>query len=163
LNQILKHPIISSVIAGLILYISTQVEGFWSSVWNILCVIFIKAIYIFEIQVSLPLWIIFPIFILLAFEAVKRLFFASKRPKNRDLSKEEINILNLIVKKDGEAVSYFDITTNLKIRYFEAEQIIEALSELKLIESYENAFDGIQIYLTIEGRDFILGNKFKCT
>jgi len=67
------------------------------------------------------------------------------------------------MKKDGEAVSYFDITSNLKIRKLEAEQIIEALSELNFTESYENAFDGIQIYLTTKGRDFILGNKFKCT
>lgn len=163
MKKIFEHPIISAVIAGLILYFLTKIEGFWSSVLNVLSSIPFKIISILQTQISIPLWIILPIFILLVFCLVKFLFLVTKKRKNRDLSKEEINLLNLITTKDGQPVAYIDITSNLKIRKLEAEQIVEALSELGLIEAYENNFDGTQIHLTDKGRDFILGNKFKGT
>jgi predicted transcriptional regulator len=125
--------------------------------------IFFKTISILQIQVGVSLWIILLIFILLVLWLVKLLFFVTKKRKNRDLSNDEVNLLNLIVNKDGQAVTYNYITSNLQIKKLKAEQIVEALSELELIESYENNFEGTQTYLTEKGRDFILGNDFKRT
>jgi DNA-binding MarR family transcriptional regulator len=163
LKKIFEHPIISAVVAGLILYIATQVDGFWSSVWKFLSSVLLKTLNILQTEVSIPLWVVLLASILLILGLIKFLLFVTKKPKNRDLNSEEISLLELIVIKDGQALDYNEITSKLKVKKLIAEQIVEALSELELIETYENNFDGSQIYLTEKGRDYILGNKFKST
>ena len=159
----LEHPIIAAVIAGLILYISTQVDGFWSSVLSFLSSVFFNTFNIFQTEISIPVWVVLLASIPLILCLIKIFLYVTKKSKNRNLTTEEINLLKFIVSRDGQVLGYNEITINLQIRKLIAEQIVEALSELELIETYENNFDGTQIYLTEKGRDFILGNKFKST
>lgn len=163
MKKILEHPIIAGVIAGLILYISTQGDGFWSSVLSFLSSVFFKTLNIFQTEITIPIWVVLLASIPLVLCLIKTFLYVTKESKSRNLTTEEINLLKFIVSKDGQALGYNEITINLEIRKLIAEQIVEALSELELIETYKNNFDGTQIYLTEKGRDFILGNKFKST
>lgn len=163
MKKILEHPIIAAVIAGLILFVLTQVDGFWSSVLSFLSSVFFKTLNIFQTEINIPVWVVLLASIPLVLCLIKNFLFVTKKSKNRNLTTEEINLLKFIVSKDGQTLGYNEITINLQIRKLIAEQIVEALLELELIETYENNFDGTQIYLTEKGRDFILGNKFKST
>lgn len=132
--------------------------GYWPSIWSGLSSLFLNTINFLKIQASIPFWVILLTCIVLFYCLVKLLFLIYNKLKSRTLTEIEINLLNLAAEKDGQALSYNDITSTLRIKKLAAEQIVEALYELDYIEVYENSFEGTQIYLTGKGRDFILGN-----
>ena len=131
MKKIFEHPIISAVVAGLILYIATQVDGFWSSVWKFLSSVLLKTLNILQTEVSIPLWVVLLASILLILGLIKFLLFVTKKLKNRDLNSEEISLLELIVIKDGQALDYNEITSKLKVKKLIAEQIDNSSKEKK--------------------------------
>jgi uncharacterized membrane protein len=79
------------------------------------------------------------------------------------LTDEEIEFLKLLIKKDGQAVDISDIKYKLSYPKLQADQIIESLSNLGLVRAHNNYMHGLQVNLTREGRDYVLGNKYSRT
>ena len=171
MNKILTHPVVSTVIGGLILSVIgwvfvilpdvwLSIQSFGKSIGDALAVkfeIYVWVILICAIPLLLSLKIILSQFL---FPNDSELIATVKNQQPIELTEEERNVLELLVQKDGTAAEYSDLKNRLRLPRLQAQQILEALVGLKLIEVYDNQFDGPQIYLTDYGRDFMLGNKY---
>jgi hypothetical protein len=191
-KKILEHPIISAIIASLVVSFLGWLFGLFPVVWESLAVSSTKLVLFMTVTFEVPLWLILivtlPIIWIVARIEISN-FKRSKIVQNREkdentirekhsdlltkkevplpepheLSDEEKRVLKLIIAKDGNALEYKDIKYRLKIPKLQAEQIIEALSEFGITEVFDNHFHGPQIYLTNKGRDYVIGNKYTRT
>lgn len=171
MNKILKHPVVSTVIGGLILSVIVwffgilpdvwlPIQSFGQSIGDALAVkfeIYVWVILICAIPLLLSLKIILSQYV---FSNDSELIETAKNQQPIELTAEERNVLELLVQKDGAAAEYSDLKNRLRLLRLQAQQILDALVGLKLIEVSENHFHGSQIYLTVYGRDFMLGNKY---
>ena len=171
MNKILKHPVVSTVIGGLILSVIVwffgilpdvwlPIQSFGQSIGDALAVkfeIYVWVILICAIPLLLSLKIILSQYV---FSNDSELIETAKNQQPIELTAEERNVLELLVQKDGAAAEYSDLKNRLRLLRLQAQQILDALVGLKLIEVSENHFHGSQTYLTVYGRDFMLGNKY---
>jgi DNA-binding MarR family transcriptional regulator len=171
LNRLLKHPVVSTVVGGLFLSVIMwffgilpdvwlSIQSFGKSIGDALAVkleIYVWVIIICAIPLLLSLKMILSQFVFLK---DSELIATVNNQQPIELTEEEHKVLELLVQKDGAAVEFSDLKHRLKLPRLQAQQILDALVGLTLIEVYENQFHGPQIYLTDYGRDFMLGNKY---
>ena len=177
MNNLLKHPIISAVIAGLILSFLAWLAGFLPSTWQ-----WIKnagnTIYsVVSYDITLPLWLMVLISIPLlkwTYHIVTRHQGTHVETKKDSLNHEESTtrvvtikltedeqrVMRQLVSADGKAVKPDHIRYHTGLPNLKIDQILEALAEKKLIDISNNAFNGTSIWLTREGRDLMIGNEY---
>ncbi|MCX6074069.1 MAG: hypothetical protein NTY39_07115 [Campylobacterales bacterium] len=173
MNKVLEHPIISSVVASLILSFFSWLNGTLPTIWLWIKSIIFKLIAFFSNIIEVPLWLLLIICIPYVWWLVKKIisFITEKNykteileqksePDNITLTDDEYRLLKLLVQKDGKPAQHSDFKYELRIPILQAEQMIESLSKLEFIEAHNNWMDGTQIFLSKKGRDFILGNKY---
>ena len=182
-SKLLEHPIVSTVIGGLVLSFLAWLTGYLPVLWQWIKDIF-TSIYTFSTQdIVLPLWLVVLIsipFILRAYGFLKNLNIKYKQKPNNSvssqeqhtsqkntspqfLSSDEINVMKLLVKKDGNSIAPHDIKYSLQIPMLKIEQIVESLEIKQFIEIHHNEFDGTSIWLTRPGRDYMMGNEYANT
>lgn len=176
MNKVLEHPIISTVVASLIISFFGWLNGILPTIWLWIKSIIFKLIVLFSNIIEVPLWLLLIFFIPFVWWLIKKLisFITEKNdrteileqqsePDDITLSDEEYRLLKLLVQKDGKPVQHSDFKYDLRIPILQAEQMIESLSKLEFIEVHNNWIDGTQIYLSKKGRDFVMGNKYART
>ena len=179
LQKLFKHPIISAVIAGLILMFLAWAGGFIPSAITIAKRVFLAVWSVVTYRLPLPLWLVFLISMPLfgwivrvsqsltatSSEAVvvdKEAGLSLKR-KKIELTLEENEVMTLFVKADGRSLQVDDIKYSLNFTVLEISQILEALEEKQLIVFQSNYMYGKSFSLTQKGRDHMIGNKFVST
>jgi len=180
-NKPLDHPIISSVIAGIILWIIAWLAGYIPVFWKWLNNL-INSIYTFTTQdISIPLWLIILISIpllKLSFKSISKSISSNQTEHNMfmsnqgevqivveedeeiKLSTQEDRVMRLFIEADGKSIKPDHLTYKLNTSNLKVEQILEALIDKELIESYRSPMYGTSFGLTREGRDYMMGNEF---
>lgn len=182
LKKILEHPIISAVIAGLILSSLGLVTGVLETAWAWLMDSAIQLFSFLATSVEVPLWILLIISIPLLSLLIRGSIWLFKKlldtdsavrgsnienlsaaPEEVTLTEDEYSILRLLVQKDGAPAEYSDFKYQLQIPKLRAQQMLESLIGLGFVKVHDDWVRGTQIYLTREGRDFVIGNKYSRT
>jgi len=154
LNKLLKQPVISAVVAGIILSIITWFVGLAPAIWELLKNT-ATSLYIFINQeISLPLWLLIFIFVPFIKWAYKVLTTYLRKNdsinsnvasqlsfKKKDfihLAEDEYRIMRLFIDADGESLNSRQIKYKTSMSILKVEQIIEVLEEKNLLEFHSN-------------------------
>lgn len=185
-----EHPVISSVIAGMVLWAIAWIGGYLLPFWQ-----WVKEIanifYIFITQdISMPLWVF--IFATIPFviwlynlitkqgakenkqgekiilhsnaDEIKKEIEDDIRKKNTiELSSQEDKLMRLFIEADGRFMKPDTMTHKLNTSNLKLDQILESLVDKGLVKPNYNAVRGTSFGLTREGRDHMMGNEFENT
>ena len=167
LKELTEHPVIAGILLLIIGSISygafTEKLGEYINIiikWLIISFYFI--IDIFTYKVAIYEIIIFFILMIGVFTLYLKIKENSEDTTKITTTKNENHILKIFKNYYGkETLNIHQVATRLKTKnLMMIEQEIESLYlDKKLLEQYENAFDGITFSLTKLGRDYVLSNK----
>lgn len=182
MKKFLEHPVVATVVGGLILTIIGWIFGLLPTVWD---QIKVGASWLFNTlanEFNIPIWLLLLLAgsVLYVIIRQSRIISETKdlltqsqtkiyeswleEPPEKvvvpTLSDEEMNLLRFLIKKDGAPSNFGELCRRLNKPKLQIEQMLEALERVMLVEVHENYFHGPQIILTKVGRDHVLGNKF---
>lgn len=172
MNKILKHPVISAIVASLIISFLTWLARFSTSALQWLGDM-TKSTYLFITQdISLPLWLLIAILIPLIKSAYELIRSHTRKDialthvrtdtdyTSINLTDDEQRIMKIFIEADGKPLKASHIKYTTRMPSLRIEQIIEVLEEKDLIEIHSNYIDGESLWLTRLGRDFMIGNAY---
>ena len=180
----LKHPIISTVIGGLILSFLSWFFGLLPAIWAGIVSAGRALLGIITAEVQSPVWLIILILLLVFYSrgiwSLSLSLFSQKKPSEStsaepefyeedepvaelQLSRDETALLNFLVQRDGRPAESSDLKHYLSFTNLQSQQIVEVLFELELVDVRKDIINGPQIHLTRKGRDYVLGNKYART
>lgn len=177
MNNLLKHPIISAVVAGLILSFLMWLSGFLPDIWQWIKSTINTLYSVVSHEITLPLWLVIlisvPLFKCL-YEKYAKYQNSKSLSKNTELNNtdstmenspirltdDEQRVMKLLVSADGKPVKPDHIRYHTGFPNLKIEQILETLEEKDLIKIYHNDFNGTNISLTRAGRDLMIGNEY---
>jgi hypothetical protein len=170
-----KHPVISSVVAGLILSFLAWIGGFIPGMWTWIKQVAEFVWLMFTYELLIPLWLLIPIsaplIVWLARATHARISRSSgdsagsntslaAREKTIELTDDENEVMQLFIQADGRSLDANFLKYSLRFSTLKIEQIIEVLEEKQLIEIHNDYIHGTKFFLTRTGRDFMIGNKY---
>ena len=160
IKKLLEHPIISSVIAGLILLIiPTQfISLFWNWLKNIPSIIFD----FFSIGIEIPLWILIPISLFVLIRLLKIIrkhtynreedLIINDNSSNKDelpqLSSIEEQLLQVFVSEDGSYLKVGFIMMKLNTTNLRLGQVLESLIHKNLLMAHKQRYEETLFSLT---------------
>lgn len=177
----LEHPIISSVIAGIVLWALAWMGGVMPLIWQWLTEAVTTIYNFFTEDIPIPLWLLIiistPIILWLynlISSAIKSendnpiiqsgdVSIVAEEDDTITLSQREERVMLLFIEADGKSIKPDHLTYRLNTSTLKIEQVLEALVDKGLIEAYRNIYHGTSFGLTRIGRDFMMGNEFENT
>jgi len=175
MKELIKHPVISSVVAGLILSFLAWIGGFIPGIWTWVKQVSEFVWLIFTYELLIPLWLLAfisaPIVVWFAGFMYARITKFSgdsvstspslaSREKTIELTDDENEVMQLFVQADGRSLDINFLKYSLGFSNLKIEQILEVLEEKQLIEVHNNYIHGTKFSLTRIGRDYMIGNKY---
>lgn len=183
MKRLLEHPVVAAVLAGLILSALGWFSGVLPSVLSWFINAFNGFLKLITYEINVPVWIFIlvgaPIFIASAKVLFKWIFkpptqsgFSESHAQDsyqaesveRDevinLSDDQHFVMQKLVALDGSPMAMADFRYGPGLTRLQAEQVVESLCDLEFVQVAGNYLHGDQVYLTVRGRDYMLGNQY---
>jgi hypothetical protein len=167
LFKLTEHPVIATLIATSILGISygaifAKLEEWIGNIieWFIIAYFFIISVLTFKVEI----WKILLFFIVLMGSLFLYALWREKNTNNITTTSDENKILKIIEKQyNKKTLNMLEIARILRTDDMAVlEQIIENLHiNKKLLERYDNFYDGTTYALSKVGRDYVIANRGK--
>ncbi len=173
MNKILKHPIVATVVGGLLLSLIFWLVGFFPTLWLWIKTSLIYIWELFTLTLSTPVWLILllvivglPIYWRIGVKTLSHIF-PSNRQNNEEtdsivshepeqLTENEYLVLRALASANGGSLRIDSIANNINQNQLRTEQAIESLVNHDYVKRSLNYVYGTSYRLSSYGRDIAI-------